>query len=272
MAALSQIIFYSMVTLILVFSALIILILALTFTKSSPRVMSSDAAPVANLGRDELLSCFLSTSSSAAALAQVSVTWERKDLSALVYKFDNGAPDLAKQAPQYKDRTQVFPGQLVSGNASLLLRSVRSGDGGVYTCTISSSGGGGTVNINLRAAAFSAPTFNVSGDALRALAGGWLPEPDVTWADAAGRPLSANTSVELSAAGTFSVASALPSVNASSTYTCSIHSRLVAAVSEATVAQDYSVSAKTEFYFGAAPSLLAPAYLNIITSVLCIYS
>lgn len=119
--------------------------------ESSSRVMSTDTAPVANLGQDELLSCFL-TSSTSAALTQVSVTWERKDLNALVYGFDNGAPDLGKQDPQYKDRTQLFTSLLVSGNASLLLRNVRSSDGGVYTCTIGSSGGGGTVNINLRTA------------------------------------------------------------------------------------------------------------------------
>lgn len=117
--------------------------------------MSSDTAPIANFGQDELLSCYLSTASSSTqtSLTQVSVTWERTDLTnALVYQFVNGAPNLVNQNPQFKDRTQLFPTGLASGNASLLLRNVMRGDQGVYTCTISSSGGGGKVNINLRSA------------------------------------------------------------------------------------------------------------------------
>lgn len=128
------------------------LILCPHSTESSSVVMSTNTAPTANLGQDELLSCFLSTaaSSSPASVTKVSVTWEKKN--GLVYKFDNGAPDLVKQDPQFKDRTQLFPTKLVTGNASLLLRNVKSSDEGVYTCTISSSGGGGTVNIDLRTA------------------------------------------------------------------------------------------------------------------------
>lgn len=124
-------------------------------TDSSSQVMSSDPAPIANLGQDELLSCYLSTASSSTqtSLTQVSVTWERTDLTnRLVYQFVNGAPSLVNQNSQFKDRTQLFPTELVSGNASLLLRKVMLSDQGVYTCTISSSGGGGKVNINLRTA------------------------------------------------------------------------------------------------------------------------
>lgn len=73
-------------------------------------------------------------------------------MNGLVYQFVNGAPNLVNQNSQFAGRTQLFPNELASGNASLLLRSVMSSDQGVYTCTISSSGGGGKVNINLRTA------------------------------------------------------------------------------------------------------------------------
>lgn len=55
-----------------------------------------------------------------------------------------------------------------------------------------------------------------------------------------GQPLSGNTSTSLNSAGTFSVASALQLVNASSTYTCTISNSLVAAVSQVAVGQGKS--------------------------------
>lgn len=252
-------------------------------TGSSPQVMSSDAAPVANIGQDQLLSCYLSTTSS--SLTQVSVTWERTNLSGgVVYQSVNGIPSLGNQNAQFKDRTQLFPAVLVSGNASLLLRSVKSGDQGVYSCTISSSAGGGKVNINLRTAgrmslsgstvfalrkntsytsalrlclttdsevgefiaqcafktfftvsAFSAPNFTLSSGSLVATADRWLPKPNVTWADVEGNVLQGNTSFTQNPEGIFSVVGTLQSVNTSSTYTCTINTNLVTAVSQATV-------------------------------------
>ncbi|XP_026232771.1 V-set domain-containing T-cell activation inhibitor 1 [Anabas testudineus] len=268
MATLGQIIFYSMVTLIVIFSAFIILILVLAFKNSSSAVLSSDAAPVANFGQDELLSCYLSVPATSAqiSLTQVSVTWEKTDMNGLVYQFVNGAPNLVNQNSQFAGRTQLFPNELASGNASLLLRSVMSSDQGVYTCTISSSGGGGKVNINLRTAAFSAPTFTLSNGSLGAVANWWSPKPNVTWKDANENALDGNTSFTQNSAGIFSVVSTLQSVNMSSTYTCKIANNLVAAVSKATVTES-GVSGNSYFVYSAASSLLASTYLNILTSI-----
>ncbi|GAA6219118.1 V-set domain-containing T-cell activation inhibitor 1 [Lates japonicus] len=270
MATLGQIIFYSMITLIVVFSALIILILALTFSGSLSEVMSSNKAPIANIGEDKLLSCYLKTQSEQPRVSQVSVTWTKKGLQGLVYRYEDGAPDLKDQNSQFRGRTELFPDTLVTGNASLLMRNVRRSDEGEYTCSISSSEGGGKVNIHLRTAAFSAPKFTFSKGALVAEANRWLPKPNVTWLNPDGDVLQGNTSFSQSSAGIYSIVSVLQPVNISSAYTCRIENDLVISVSTATVTGS-GVSENTYFTYSAASSLLASAYLSITTSVFCIY-
>lgn len=129
-----------------------ILSLCLCLAGSFSEVQSSNRLPIANLGNDELLSCYLYTTSEQTTFRQVSVTWEKEALSGVVYQYENGAADLKDQNSQYKGRTQLFPDALVKGNASLLLRGVRSSDEGEYTCQASTSDGGGQVNIHLRTA------------------------------------------------------------------------------------------------------------------------
>ena len=121
-------------------------------TGNLSQVISTNTLPVANLGEDQLLSCFLNTKSQTSGLTDVSVTWEMKGLTGTVYSYQNGAPDLANQNSQFKGRTQLFLDALTTGNASLLLRGVTLSDKWEYTCSMSSSGGGGNVNIYLRTA------------------------------------------------------------------------------------------------------------------------
>ncbi|XP_070694525.1 V-set domain-containing T-cell activation inhibitor 1 [Pempheris klunzingeri] len=266
--SLGQIIFYSMITLIVLFSAVIILILALTFSGSLSEVRSSDTIPIANLGDNIILSCYLNIDSE--RVKQVSVTWEKKGLKGLVYQFNDGAPDLQDQNSEFRGRTQLFPDALVTGNASLLLRTVRSSDEGEYTCSISTSDGGGKVNIDLKTAAFTAPTFTLSKGILAAQASRWLPKPRVTWSDYDGNVLNGSTNFTQNSAGIFSVVSELSPVSSSSSYTCRIENALVTSVSRATVTGS-GVSGQTDFIFSAASSLLTSADPTAGVVLLCIY-
>ncbi|XP_035031114.1 V-set domain-containing T-cell activation inhibitor 1 isoform X1 [Hippoglossus stenolepis] len=266
MSALGKIIFYSMIALIIIFSAIIILILSLAFSSSSA-VLSSNTAPIANLGQDTLLSCYLLTQT----VTKVSVTWEKKDLSGVVYKYKNGAANLQDQNSQFKGRTQLFSEALVTGNASLLLRNVRQSDEGEYTCILSSSHSGGTVNIHLRTAAFTAPTFTLSNSVLTAHAGRWFPKPNVTWLNLDDEVLQGNTTILVSPKKIYSVWSTVP-VTSTDSYICRIENDLVISVSTATVTGS-AVSEESYFTFSAASSLLVSVHLSItVTGVLFIYN
>ncbi|KAJ0070193.1 hypothetical protein NL108_002521 [Boleophthalmus pectinirostris] len=150
MASLKRIIGCSMVILIVVFSGIIIIILACTFTGRLSSVLSSDKSPVANLGENQLLSCYLRIVK-IIPLSQMSVTWMKSGVSGMVYQFKNGAVDLENQSPQFKGRAALSLVDLRTGNASLFLSAVRNEDQGVYTCTMSSSAGAGAVTVDLHA-------------------------------------------------------------------------------------------------------------------------
>ncbi|XP_019715593.1 V-set domain-containing T-cell activation inhibitor 1 isoform X2 [Hippocampus comes] len=248
MASLGQIIFYIMITLIAVFSALIILILSLTLSGSLSLVQSLNRLPVANLGKDYMLSCFLPPDSEQSTLQEVSVTWRKESLEGVVYRYEDGAESTSEQDSEYSGRVEIFRDVVPKGNASLLLRKVRRSDAGKYTCSLSHSGGSGKVNIILRTAA----------EASR-----WFPRPNVTWLDADDNVLQGSTDLQQSSAGIFRVVSTLQSVNVSDIYTCSIKTELVVSHSDATVTTDSDVTMETYFTFNAASPLIAP-YLRIM--------
>ncbi|XP_074551039.1 V-set domain-containing T-cell activation inhibitor 1 [Halichoeres trimaculatus] len=270
MASFGQIIFYSMIILIVLFSGLIILLLALAFSGSNSEVTSTNTLPIANLGEDVILSCSLNVKLELAKLREVSVIWEKTNLGGIVHHYENGADELQDQNSQFKGRTKVFPEALGTGNASLLLRDVRKSDAGEYTCRITSSEAKGTVNIKLRTAAFTAPKFKFLKGVLVAEASRWFPKPNVTWLDEAGNILKGNTSFRQNSAGIYRLVSTLQPVNISDTYTCRIENKLVSAVSKATVT-DTNVFGRTYITFSAASSLLASIYLSTLAFIIYIH-
>ncbi|KAF7654884.1 hypothetical protein LDENG_00063770 [Lucifuga dentata] len=268
MATFGNIIFYTMITLIVIFSSLLILILALTLSVSTGQVESNDIFPVANLGEDRLLSCFLSKQEPT-LLSQLSITWTKEGLSGQVYKYESGVLQLQDQNAQFKGRTALFPKAIAVGNASLLLRNVRSADEGQYTCSISASSGKGTISIHLRTAAYSAPQFTFTNGSLIAEAKRWRPKPEVTWFDLDGTALTSSTTFSSNSGGVFTVASTLRPAFSNQSYTCRIENSLVTAVSEAFFTAS-GVLGRVFFTFSAASHLLASPHLSMMTSILCI--
>ncbi|XP_029967742.1 V-set domain-containing T-cell activation inhibitor 1 isoform X2 [Salarias fasciatus] len=272
MATFGQVIFYTIITLIVIFTVVIILIFTITFTSQTTEALSSSTKPIGNVGEDLVLDCYLySNVVGQDTFTQVSVAWTKADLEGEVYAYRDGAPNLQGQAPQFRGRTQLFPDSISQGNASLLLRSIRLSDQGDYTCSIDSSGGGGEISIHLRTAAFSAPTFSFSNGTLTAVARKWFPRPNVTWVNQTGSLLEASTAWTQSPVGTFAVVSSLQPPHLDETYSCRIENRFVIAVGEATVAEA-GVSQRTYFvYSEAAGSLPVSLVLDAAAVVLSMY-
>lgn len=272
MASFGQIVFYTIITLIVMFSVAIILIFALTFTRQTTEALSSNTKPIGNVGEDLVLDCFLySNVLGLETFTQVTVTWTKAGSEGEVYAYRDGAPQLQNQAPQFRGRAQLFQDSVGQGNASLLIRSVRLSDRGDYTCSIDSSDGGGEVGIQLRTAAFTAPTFTFSNGTLTAVASRWFPKPNVTWLNQTGSVLQGGTTFDLNPAGIYGLVSTLQVPRLFETYSCMIENQFVIAVGEATVAEAV-VSERTYFVFSVATiPMPVSLYLDITAIIFCTY-
>ncbi|XP_043089495.1 CD276 antigen-like, partial [Puntigrus tetrazona] len=90
---------------------------------------------VALYGADAVLNCSFS-GASAFNLSELSVFWQLSDTKRAVHSFWQGRDQLSDQEQRFANRTGLFPDRLRSGNASLLLRSVRVADEGSYSCFV----------------------------------------------------------------------------------------------------------------------------------------
>ncbi|XP_026768793.2 V-set domain-containing T-cell activation inhibitor 1 [Pangasianodon hypophthalmus] len=267
MASIGQIIFWSMIVLIFVMAGLIILLLAIAFSVSQGSVVTNKPFPVGNLGQDVILDCKFQTKTSQVS-SDVSITWQKDGLTGVVYQYQNNADHLQDQNAQFKNKVKLFPDAIHTGNASLLLRTVRMEDEGVYRCSVTASGVTGTVSIHLRVGAFSAPNITRSNNSLKAYAQRWLPKPDVTWFDQNGTQLKSSTEFYSIPMGIVQVMSDLQVQVTEGTYTCIIQNALVTAVSEATV-RDNEVLTRTDFIFNSSPNIVTSHVIGTAFIIFC---
>uniref|UniRef100_A0A8C1TQ69 V-set domain containing T cell activation inhibitor 1 n=1 Tax=Cyprinus carpio TaxID=7962 RepID=A0A8C1TQ69_CYPCA len=277
MASIGQIIFGSMIFLIVVISGLIIFILAIAFSVSQGIVESRSPSTVGNLAEDVVLDCGFLSNSGNEQFSDVSITWLKDALSGVVYEYKNKAAQLQGQNTQFQNRAQLFSDAISMGNASLLLRNVKLEDEGVYCCSVNAPKVSGTTSVNLRVAAFSAPTFTQRSDgSLFAQANKWFPQPEVSWLSQSGQLLNSSTQFIKNTAGIMRVASVLEdTVKENDTYTCLIQNSLVKAISEATVSANVTnfqqnVTERTYFIFSAASTKVSS--LQLLFTVILVLS
>ncbi|XP_043078291.1 myelin-oligodendrocyte glycoprotein-like [Puntigrus tetrazona] len=65
----------------------------------------------------------------------------------ILFDIINGEDSLAQQNPQYKNRTETFPEEYVTGNFSIKLNNLQHTDSGKYICLISHSSEHKTVEL-----------------------------------------------------------------------------------------------------------------------------
>ncbi|XP_029113693.1 V-set domain-containing T-cell activation inhibitor 1 [Scleropages formosus] len=270
MASVGQVIFWSIIILIFIVAALIIILLCVAFApRQASTVQTGEPFPVGNLGNDVLLDCeFDPSPANGKKAADASVTWTKDGLPGVVYLYENRAPQLQDQNPLFKDMAQVFPDAVANGNASLLLRSVITEDAGTYRCSVVAPSSQGTVTVNLRVAAFSAPSFSETNGTLTAVAQKWFPEPNVTWSNRNGSTLNATTSLSNNSMGIFRVVTTLSDpLQLDSIYICTIQNSLVRSVTQATV-EGTDIFTNTLFSFSSASSAMIPGQALVLVPLL----
>ncbi|KAL1268026.1 hypothetical protein QQF64_033389 [Cirrhinus molitorella] len=236
-------------------------------TLSRGIVNSRSPSTVGNLAEDVVLDCRFLSNSGNEQFSDVSITWLKDTLSGVVYEYKKKEAQLQGQNTQFKNRAELFSNAISMGNASLLLRNVKLEDEGVYRCSVTAPKVSGTTSVNLRVAAFSAPTFTrQSNGTLFAQAHKWFPQPEVRWLNQTGQLLNSSTKFT-NTAGTLQVASVLEvPVKDEDNYTCIIQNGLVTAISEANVTAS-KVMERTYFIFSAA-STKVPSLQLLLTIII----
>lgn len=190
-----------------------------------------DQPVVALHGKDVILNCSF-TSISPFNLSDLSVFWQLTDTKRSVHGYGEGRDQLADQAESFANRTGLFPAQLGTGNASLLLRRVAVADEGSYTCFVRVQDYGSAALLLQVAAPYSKTVVTIEPESnlrpgdevtLTCVAYGGYPMGDVLWQDEGGRNLTANitTSVVANEEGLFTMTSTLTAVlEPNSNYSC----------------------------------------------------
>nr|XP_033798804.1 V-set domain-containing T-cell activation inhibitor 1 [Geotrypetes seraphini] len=246
MASLGQIIFWSMIIIIIILAGAIALIIGLAISGNNSTMVSTSTS-VARIGDDGVLYC-----SYVADIKQNNVIqWEKEGLSGLVLKYDKGKEDKSNQNPIFNGRTQFFPNQVVIGNASLLLRNVKLSDAGTYKCSVTTSAGRGQATVDFRVGAYSSVDVkNLTGNMLQCEAESWYPKPSVKWFNmSSGEDLTefSETSFEKGFDPALAVVSLLKNVTHNNLYSCVIENQIARGNSDVLIS-DSGIKKRTQLY------------------------
>uniref|UniRef100_A0A674IWV6 Ig-like domain-containing protein n=1 Tax=Terrapene triunguis TaxID=2587831 RepID=A0A674IWV6_9SAUR len=158
-------------------------------------LITAESPITAQFGRDVTLSC-LFPSQPRMNLQHLTITWQKEQVGAeilVVYSHYYGREQLARQDEAYTNRTWLDPEGLARGNASLMLRGVRTQDEGIYRCHVTSEQGTTSETRQVTVMApYSEPhltldpTFRLGHTLLTFSSGGGYPRASVEWRDGMG--------------------------------------------------------------------------------------
>ncbi|XP_038558283.1 butyrophilin subfamily 3 member A2-like isoform X1 [Micropterus salmoides] len=173
-------------------SVLLFIFLLIQSVGAQSELTCSHQPVVALAGGDVILPCHLEPAVSASS---DTVVWTRPGLEPeYVHVHKDGRLIFQRQNPSYHYRTRLFADELMKGNVSLKIFSVKISDAGRYYCFLESMQK--EASIQLTVGAVSSPIIQVVSDnsssvVLQCESAGWYPEPEVFWLDGEGNLLSA---------------------------------------------------------------------------------
>uniref|UniRef100_A0A8C8VLE9 Ig-like domain-containing protein n=1 Tax=Pelusios castaneus TaxID=367368 RepID=A0A8C8VLE9_9SAUR len=159
-------------------------------------VVGPDHPITATVGKDIVLSCHLSPSTSA---VNMEVRWYRSEFNSPVYLHRHGKDQYEQQMTDYQGRTELWKAALMDGDVFLTIVNIRPSDEGQYHCSVQEGDFYEEAVLELKVeASGSAPQISVEGHqdgGIRMVChlAGWYPEPEVLWRDLRGQPLSSFT-------------------------------------------------------------------------------
>ncbi|CAK6439346.1 unnamed protein product [Pipistrellus nathusii] len=268
MASLGQIIFWSIISIIIVLAGAIALIIGFGIS-GTHSISVTTLTSAGNIGEDGILSC---TFEPDIRLSDIVIQWLKEGVMGLVHEFKEGKDDLSDQNEMFRGRTAVFADQVRVGNASLRLKNVQLTDAGTYTCYIITSKGRGNANLEYKTGAFSIPEmdvdYNASSESFRCEAPRWFPQPTVVWTSQVDRRTNfsevSNTSFELDSENvTMKVISVLYNVTINNTYSCMIENSIAKATGDIKVT-DSEIKRRSHLeLLDSKASLCAPSFFAI---------
>ncbi|XP_069491870.1 V-set domain-containing T-cell activation inhibitor 1 [Ambystoma mexicanum] len=180
MASAGNIIFWSMIAIIIILVGLIALIIGFGVSGNNSNTVKASTS-VGRIGDDGILQCTFTPDIKQNNI----ILWEKQGISGIVHLYDNGKDLLKEQNDDFTDRTELFPTQVGTGNASLKLSDVKLEDAGTYVCTVTTSAGKASGKMDFKVGYYSEVVVTSPRDGmLLCESEAWYPQPTVSWINA----------------------------------------------------------------------------------------